>query len=1336
MTKFTNIGIIQIQEEKATRKENKTMKSKENKVNSTKFKLLKPTIILPLILTMIFIFGLSTNVSADNSFRVENYNRCEELSAELGKEISHFTELDNDPKKQVSSYVANAINSYRTELLSLQSHPDVTERSLESEMLLAYTKGSSAGKLAWIYQYNIYTFTSDDSAAKIREKYESFKASIAGASKYTVLLAESEVMLDELNKLIYMERAKNLALPEDSLTSASLISGSVEKFKNFNCPDIFAEDYAKEYASLVSSLGLQRVRDALKADSEKTFKAIRPSESFSSSYDVSLLVHNLENADSIKKMNDSALDFITALLLIDEKKPYASTLKKEYLELSTTAASRATESDCAASLSGIFNDYSINIKKAETKDTIYALLLGNGATSNDNLISLEKLYNKDNGIVDSCENTDDIDFALINAKADLFKIKHYEILNKELGSLEKTDESLAKNALVEYVSLEALVKKQLITEINIIAEKYNAVLIKKIRDFLTDDALYLDLCAIVENEIKSLSRENIDDFYNKASRLPQKAEALAATLIEYRSILSKEDYTSYQDSEKDELLSILSTLSTSLSSISPSDVAIYSDEIICAQSSAIRALNVVDQTARVRIATRGSQSADILAELASATEKIKQCADKAEMTTQANIAIYKIQRLLTSDAITENCKNLTNSINAMQFLESSEKEAFTTKLSSLTTLAKSAKEAENLTSLEQIWNNFYDALTTIKAEAEAIDLTRAITAYLEKISASSAENLKKLESLQYIAKESSAEIYNKIVELEKKAKADIPALKSSSEVSTYYIEFLKSLDKLSDEANSADLNGYKLFLLKGFDKYEEAKAHYSDENYNKISSIKQAAEEKLKSATTKNECDAIINAALNEALSVNDLLDDEKENALASLLSLLEKLKKESNLYSVESFSKIEGFYDEGKIELGKITDIQKISEVKQTLSKYLTLMKGINKDSIYSSENAHSITTPTLQYPDDYNYSNGLYGSVHLKGGLISDAKLSINLDDDSENSKVEKLLRKAAKKGTLTTYTTLSSETIKLLRSATVARAIDISLSSVAESASGYTLQMLIPNSLRSERVLGLAFLNGDEIEFYPTEQSDSLITTELQHFSKYYIVVESTLNLKPFLIALVILIGTEFLILAGIIYLKKKRESAENNPDDNSNLPTLPTLALIPFTTPLTKIYPENGLTLSVLLSAAAVALGITIALLIRSEAKKSNERKETQEQKLLKGKKDQLLLPEAKYAEEKDNAFFNEENTSELCKVGARKSTEASMHAEIDLDTIAENFKSGETVNLNALKERGLVGENTQSIKILSKGNLTKALIIEANEFSNAAKDALEISGGEAREIKKN
>ena len=68
-------------------------------------------------------------------------------------------------------------------------------------------------------------------------------------------------------------------------------------------------------------------------------------------------------------------------------------------------------------------------------------------------------------------------------------------------------------------------------------------------------------------------------------------------------------------------------------------------------------------------------------------------------------------------------------------------------------------------------------------------------------------------------------------------------------------------------------------------------------------------------------------------------------------------------------------------------------------------------------------------------------------------------------------------------------------------------------------------------------------------------------------------------------------------------------------------------------------------------------------------------------------------------------------------------------------IAENFKSNEIVNIDSLKQKGLVREDAEYIKILTKGNLTKPLIIEANEFSNAAKDIVKLSGGEIRIVQK-
>ena len=113
------------------------------------------------------------------------------------------------------------------------------------------------------------------------------------------------------------------------------------------------------------------------------------------------------------------------------------------------------------------------------------------------------------------------------------------------------------------------------------------------------------------------------------------------------------------------------------------------------------------------------------------------------------------------------------------------------------------------------------------------------------------------------------------------------------------------------------------------------------------------------------------------------------------------------------------------------------------------------------------------------------------------------------------------------------------KNLRTSAVAMSLDISLSKTAEGASGYILQILMPQDLSEEKILGLAFIDGERVEFYPVQQKDSLILTELDHFSRYYVVIEGTINIKPLLIFLVILLIVEFLVLIGILYLRSKRK-----------------------------------------------------------------------------------------------------------------------------------------------------------------------------------------------------
>ena len=64
--------------------------------------------------------------------------------------------------------------------------------------------------------------------------------------------------------------------------------------------------------------------------------------------------------------------------------------------------------------------------------------------------------------------------------------------------------------------------------------------------------------------------------------------------------------------------------------------------------------------------------------------------------------------------------------------------------------------------------------------------------------------------------------------------------------------------------------------------------------------------------------------------------------------------------------------------------------------------------------------------------------------------------------------------------------------------------------------------------------------------------------------------------------------------------------------------------------------------------------------------------------------------------------------------------------VNLDTL-DSFDAGATVDPEALRERGLVSKRGL-VKVLGRGEVTKALTVKAHAFSTAAREAIEAAGG--------
>jgi large subunit ribosomal protein L15 len=68
-----------------------------------------------------------------------------------------------------------------------------------------------------------------------------------------------------------------------------------------------------------------------------------------------------------------------------------------------------------------------------------------------------------------------------------------------------------------------------------------------------------------------------------------------------------------------------------------------------------------------------------------------------------------------------------------------------------------------------------------------------------------------------------------------------------------------------------------------------------------------------------------------------------------------------------------------------------------------------------------------------------------------------------------------------------------------------------------------------------------------------------------------------------------------------------------------------------------------------------------------------------------------------------------------------------YAVVNLDEL-EVFDAGSEINEQLLREKGLISGKFDELKILGRGEITKKLTIEADKFSEAARQKIEQAGG--------
>lgn len=72
--------------------------------------------------------------------------------------------------------------------------------------------------------------------------------------------------------------------------------------------------------------------------------------------------------------------------------------------------------------------------------------------------------------------------------------------------------------------------------------------------------------------------------------------------------------------------------------------------------------------------------------------------------------------------------------------------------------------------------------------------------------------------------------------------------------------------------------------------------------------------------------------------------------------------------------------------------------------------------------------------------------------------------------------------------------------------------------------------------------------------------------------------------------------------------------------------------------------------------------------------------------------------------------------------------ATEYAIVNLSSIEEKFEAGAVVDAESLKAAGLIKKELDGVKVLGRGEITKALTVKVSAASESAKAKIEAAGG--------
>ncbi len=1230
-----------------------------------------------------------------------------------------------DEHQAAYDIVCDIIIPYEGEISSCITKDDKTVEHME----LLYHKGVSEGILTWIY------YSQSEDAEGERAAYEADMTDVSNPyyvylSKLEIIRskveisdidyftpkgdilndpdnygAEVEKCFSELFNAIYRKKIAALLIDGDcdavknKISSADdSISGvgyqSVDKSGSLPSYSIhFGEDgqnYKKYFEDTEKEVLRLRNRNEMDLELREAFKIIYPSEDFDVFVDANGYMLNyrskFKDIQTISEMN-ALLSHTVEGLLRGLRGDDADSFRYAYLEGKALEVSRAISDNGNAKIADIFDcfkDYTLKLYSADKKDSLTAfadmLKSSHSEYTQNKLLKLDALVKEyTDGIFDKQTNIADIDRELERAKDRLLWTEvYFEASDKIIG----------------YVGAESPIKAEA-------------------------DKLYLDTDkAITEGERDgtSLFEERLKEDIASLYALCSKAEAALFTDT-HKAIIEKP----LDDITKNDKTALIAAIADAEGLSAEAEKLLEASLLDIGEKYKAAAKNSIDGI----LETEGKRKA--------LNEELDGLIDGLSSKDNASFALKKLQE--AADVIENKAKELDGLLDVYEneYLPmgteffGGEAERIVDDASRKIIYEGDEEKTKN------------DAISALRALAKR-ELDAAKSKADGELGALAEQLKNTVNGYKYITDTEKSSYVSAIDALVTDAKAGIGACGELAEINDILNAAKADMNGKASEAAEAErlacLDDAKSTLNSCYGSRDD----FSDANYADILELINEYTSRLESASSVAEYEKIRDEGVERILTVEDKLEEARRLGEEKLKAEYGALSKNKELYSEAAFASLTAIYNDAILKLGEFSSMSELDALNALVENTIPQMRGIYLDRLYTSDllfkdNAN----PTI--PDGYDPSkNGFSGVISSEGGIPFGMLLKINM---GSLGNAETLIQKAAKNKLIKNAngSSLSKDILKKLKRCEVIAALDFDLGELALlSDKSYAVSVLLPKGTDMSEIVGIVFINEDgSIEFYDVNAEGATIDFTTKHFSKYYVVSRGQVNLLPWIICLSIILLCEVIFVGILLLRRKKKQSAA---------PLYSMLA--PFMLSV-RYSPKGGLAVVVALSVGVVILGGAIAYLLYLELK---DRRKVQRLKCPEEAPVLVTVGESTLPVKEESPRLSESILEPLPSVSVSEADtlmsdvevreiqeEMSGYidtevyrglkkAEINIDTISEMFDGEETVTLNSLKKKKLIGNNVGFVKVLARGSVNKPLTVVAQDFSTAAAKMLFLTGGRA------